>query len=65
MEIKDLLLRLISNQQDINDVRDMEAEGIPVAERLMEDGEEVMSLLWFCSAGGLLHFVGTISSSPE
>ena len=48
-EIKELLLKLMSSQQSMTEVQQLEAEGIHVAERLMEDGQEV--LIYACLYG--------------
>ena len=39
--MKELLHHIINNQQDIRDVARMQEEGIPIAERLMGDGQMV------------------------
>jgi hypothetical protein len=39
--LKDLVLLLLQNSQEMRELQNMEQQGIPIAERLMEDAHEV------------------------
>ncbi len=46
-ELKELVLQLLHNRQHMRDLQVMEQEGIPIAERLMEEAQEVrVSILY-------------------